>query len=126
MNCIEKKSRYRLPVDPRVGKMMIYGALFGCTDSALTIAAAMSARSPFMTPFDKRDLADAARKKFATEGSDHLTTLTAFNQWRDLRQNQNGQVNSFLRESFLSRLTLHQMEDLRKQFSDLLKDIGTL
>ena len=38
-----------LPVDPRVGKMMIYGALFGCTDPALTIAAAMSARSPFMS-----------------------------------------------------------------------------
>eukprot|EP00957_Ditylum_brightwellii_P053431 4049311-Ditylum_brightwellii.AAC.1 len=51
-----------LPVDPRVGKMMIYGALFGCIDPALTIAASMSARNPFMSPFDKRDEADAARK----------------------------------------------------------------
>ena len=45
-----------LPVDPRVGKMMIYGALFNCVDPALTIAAAMSARNPFMSPFDKREV----------------------------------------------------------------------
>mmetsp|Transcript_54900 Transcript_54900/g.164370 ORF Transcript_54900/g.164370 Transcript_54900/m.164370 type:complete len:713 (-) Transcript_54900:147-2285(-) len=113
-----------LPVDPRVGKMMIYGALFGCIDPALTIAASMSARSPFVSPFDKRDEADAAKKEFATESSDHLTTLNAFNQWK--RKKGDRSVHSFLRESFLSRLTLFQMEDLRKQFADLLKDIGFL
>jgi HrpA-like RNA helicase len=116
-----------LPVDPRVGKMMIYGALFGCTDPALTIAASMSARSPFMSPFDKRDQADEARQTFATEGSDPLTTLTAFEQWKEMRRTKGDKAtNLFLRESFLSRLTLFQMTDLRKQFADLLVDIGFL
>lgn len=116
-----------LPVDPRVGKMMIYGALFNCIDPALTIAASMSARNPFMSPFDKRDEADAARKEFSTEGSDHLTTLTAFNQWKEIRKQKGDKsAQSFLRESFLSRLTLFQMEDLRKQFASLLVDIGFL
>jgi len=116
-----------LPVDPRVGKMMIYGALFGCIDPALTIAASMSARNPFMSPFDKRDEADAARKEFATQGSDHLTTLEAFNQWKNIRRTQgNRAVQSFLRESFLSRMTLFQMEDLRRQYAKLLIDIGFL
>jgi HrpA-like RNA helicase len=116
-----------LPVDPRVGKMMIYGALFGCIDPALTIAASMSARNPFMSPFDKRDEADAARKEFATEGSDHLTTLSAFNEWKDVRRTQGDRASQhFLRESFLSRMTLFQMEDLRKQFAGLLVDIGFL
>jgi len=116
-----------LPVDPRVGKMMIYGALFGCIDPALTIAAAMSARNPFMSPFDKREEADAARKQFSTLGSDHLTTLTAFDMWRELRRKRGDRAaQGFLRESFLSRLTLFQMEDLRRQFTDLLIDIGFL
>jgi len=116
-----------LPVDPRVGKMMIYGALFGCIDPALTIAASMSARNPFMSPFDKRDEADAARKEFATAESDHLTTLEAFNQWKEIRRT-NGEraTQSFLRENFLSRMTLFQMEDLRRQFAENLKDIGFL
>ena len=116
-----------LPVDPRVGKMMMYGALFQCTDPALTIAASMSARSPFVSPFDKRDEADAARKEFAMEGSDHLTTLNAFNTWKEMRRTKGEKATQvFLRDSFLSRLTLIQMEDLRRQFSDLLKDIGFL
>jgi HrpA-like RNA helicase len=116
-----------LPVDPRVGKMMIYGSLFGCVDAALTVAASMSARSPFVSPFDKRDQADAARKEFAAEGSDHLTILNAFTQWKDLkRQKGEREVRSFLTDSFLSRLTLQQMEDLRKQFASLLTEIGFL
>ena len=116
-----------LPVDPRVGKMMIYGALFQCTDPALTIAASMSARSPFFSPFDKRDEADAARKEFATEGSDHLTTLNAFTKWKDMRRIKGDKATRmFLQESFLSRLTLFQMEDLRKQFASLLIDVGFL
>lgn len=115
-----------IPVDPRVGKMMIYGALFGCIDPALTIAASMSARNPFVSPFDKRDEADAARKTFAREGSDHLTTLEAFNQWKTMRSKGNRAVQLFLRENFLSRMTLFQMEDLRKQYAKLLIDIGFL
>ena len=116
-----------LPVDPRIGKMVIYGSLFGCTDPAITVAASMAARSPFVSPFDKREEADAARKKFATEGSDHLTVLNAFNQWKGLRKTKGDRaVRSFLADSFLSRLTLFQMEDSRKQFVDLLKDIGFL
>lgn len=119
-----------LPVDPRVGKMMIYGALFGCVDPLLTLASAMSARSPFVSPFDQREQADMARKKFAIEGSDHLTILNAFEQWSDLRRTTSAQgnrvVNSFLKENFLGRLTLLQMEDLRRQFHSLLTDIGFL
>jgi HrpA-like RNA helicase len=116
-----------LPVDPRVGKMMIYGALFGCTDPALTIAASMSARSPFMSPFDKRDQAEEARRAFATGGSDPLTTLAAFNQWKEFRRrNGDRATNEFLRDSFLSRLTLFQMEDLRNQFANFLVEIGFL
>ena len=117
-----------LPVDPRVGKMMIYGALFGCVDPVLTLAAAMSSRSPFMSPFDQRDQADEARKTFAVVGSDHLTILNAFNQWFELRQKKGGNrvVQSFLKDNFLGRLTLFQIEDLRKQFHSLLIDIGFL
>ena len=45
----------RMPLDVRVGKMVLYGALLGCIDPMLTIAAALSTRrSPFLTPFEQR------------------------------------------------------------------------
>lgn len=50
-----------LPVDVRVGKMLIYAAMLGCLQPVATIAAAMTSRSPFVSPLDKRDEADAAK-----------------------------------------------------------------
>jgi ATP-dependent RNA helicase DHX36 len=118
-----------LPVDPRVGKMIIYSSMFGCVDPLLTLAASMSARSPFISPFEQREQADEARRKFSAESSsDHLTILNAFDQWSELRRCKanNRTVQTFLKDNFLGRLTLFQMEDLRKQFRSLLVDIGFL
>ena len=49
-----------LPTDARLGKFILLGAIFGVVDEALTIAATLSHRTPFIAPFDKRDAADAA------------------------------------------------------------------
>jgi HrpA-like RNA helicase len=116
-----------LPVEPRVGKLIIYGALFGCVDPTLTIAALMSSKSPFISSFDNRESADEARKHFATEGSDHLTALSAFSQWKEMRASKGDRAASnFLKQNYLSRMTLWQIDSLRKQYAGLLKDIGFL
>ena len=116
-----------LPLEPRIGKLIIYGALFGCVDPALTIAAAMSSKSPFYTPFDSRNAAENARKEFDVDHSDHLTILNAFDQWKRLRASKGDRATgSFLNKNFLSRMTLIQMQDLRKQYASLLIDIGFL
>lgn len=67
-----------LPVDVKVGKLMLYGAIFGCVDSALTIAACLSHKSPFTSPFGKKDKVDAKKKEFSHGYSDQLTTLNAY------------------------------------------------
>lgn len=43
-----------LPVDVRIGKLMLFGAIFCCVDSALTMAACLSHKSPFVAPFGKK------------------------------------------------------------------------
>lgn len=57
---------------------MLFGAIFRCLDSALTIAACLSYKSPFSAPFNKRDEADAKKKDFAVANSDQLTALKAY------------------------------------------------
>jgi ATP-dependent RNA helicase DHX57 len=57
---------------------MLFGAIFKCLDSALTIAACLSYRSPFISPFDKRDEAKKKKLEFAARNSDHLTVLRAY------------------------------------------------
>eukprot|EP00608_Synchroma_pusillum_P011844 CAMPEP_0198442282 /NCGR_PEP_ID=MMETSP1452-20131203/66132_1 /TAXON_ID=1181717 /ORGANISM="Synchroma pusillum, Strain CCMP3072" /LENGTH=79 /DNA_ID=CAMNT_0044162911 /DNA_START=48 /DNA_END=284 /DNA_ORIENTATION=- len=71
-----------MPVDARLGKMLIMAALLRCVDPALTVAAYLSGRSPLSSPPDKRQVASAVHRKIAPEFlSDHLTVVKAFNQW---------------------------------------------
>lgn len=45
-----------LPVEPKLGKMLILGALFNCLDPVLTVVAGLSSRDPFLMPFDRKDV----------------------------------------------------------------------
>lgn len=45
-----------LPVDPKLGKMLIMGAIFCCFDPVLTIVAGLSVKDPFLLPQDKKDV----------------------------------------------------------------------
>lgn len=116
-----------LPVDPRIGKVIIYGALFSCIEPALTIAAALSSKSPFISSFDNREAADRARQTLSVDGSDHLTILNAFDMWRTMRTIKGERAASkFVRDNHLSWHTLNQLEEIRNQLFALLCDIGFL
>ena len=115
-----------LPVDVRVGKMLLYGAVLGCLSPVLTIAAVLGGRSPFVAPLEKREEADAAKRMFAEDQSDHLTTLNAFNAWTDARSLGKAAEMAFTRENFLSFRTLEGIADMRNQFAQLLQEAGFL
>ena len=70
-----------LQVDVRIGKLMLFGAIFRCLDAALTIAACLSYRSPFLSPFRDRDAANKARLSFSIGNSDQLTQWRAYKGW---------------------------------------------
>lgn len=68
-----------LPVDVRIGKLLLFGAIFSCVDAALTMAACLSFKNPFLAPFGKRDQANAKKMTYATGHSDQITVYTAYN-----------------------------------------------
>jgi len=55
----------KLPMDVHLGKFLLVAASFRCLDPALTIAATLNAKSPFVTPFGQESAADAAKRGFA-------------------------------------------------------------
>lgn len=115
-----------IPVDARVGKLLIFGSLFSCVDTALTVAATLAERSPFYAPFDKREEARAARAPFVWGKSDLLTYVKAYNAWRDIRERRGGYTaeKDFCSKNFLARKTLQSISDGRKQLADALADAG--
>ena len=54
----------QLPTDVHLGKFLLIATLFRCLDPALTIAATLSSKSPFLTPFGLADEADRAKRSF--------------------------------------------------------------
>jgi ATP-dependent RNA helicase DHX36 len=71
-----------LPVAPRVGKMLIMAAVMGCVSPALTVAAGLAYREPFVLPIDKKHEADANKRRLADGTfSDHLALLRAYEGW---------------------------------------------
>ncbi|KAJ1952324.1 helicase, partial [Dipsacomyces acuminosporus] len=70
-----------IPVDLRLAKMLVYGAVFGVLESTLALVSLMAAdKSLFMAPYEKRDQAREARMKFANGQSDWLADLKAYQE----------------------------------------------
>ncbi|XP_033733730.1 putative ATP-dependent RNA helicase DHX57 isoform X2 [Pecten maximus] len=115
-----------LPVDVRVGKLMLFGAIFRCLDPALTIAASLSFKSPFVTPFDKKDEATKKKVEFATGNSDHLTMVKAYQGWIDARKKSQYAEYNYCHDNFLSHRSLEMLASMKRQFVELLSDIGFL
>ncbi|RYP20421.1 hypothetical protein DL765_002797 [Monosporascus sp. GIB2] len=116
-----------IPADLRCGKLMVYGAIFGCLDEAITIAAILSTRSPFVSPPpDRRDAARKARMRFSAGDGDLLTDLRAFLQWNAMAADRvpQRQVRQFCDDSFLSYQTLTDIAATRVQYHSALAEIG--
>jgi ATP-dependent RNA helicase DHX57 len=118
-----------IPADLRCGKLLVYGAVFGCLDACLTIASILTARSPFVSPPARRDEAKTARLAFAPGGQgDLLCDLRAFELWTQKRAE--GTPSSALRQwcdtNFLSSQTLFDINTNRRQYMSSLQEIGFL
>nr|XP_034929190.1 DExH-box ATP-dependent RNA helicase DExH3-like isoform X3 [Populus alba] len=112
-----------LPVDPKLGKMLIMGAIFHCFDPVLTIVSGLSVRDPFLLPQDKKDLAGTAKSRFsAKDYSDHMALVRAYEGWKEAERE--GSAYEYCWRNFLSAQTLQAIHSLRKQFNFILKDTG--
>ncbi|EPS62887.1 hypothetical protein M569_11900, partial [Genlisea aurea] len=112
-----------LPLKPNIGKMLLMGSVFQCLDPALTIAATLANRDPFVLPINKREEANAAKRLFSGDScSDHIALLRAFEGWKLAKRQR--YEKSFCWEHFLSPATMQLIDDTRRQFLDLLETIG--
>lgn len=116
-----------IPADLRCGKLMVYGATFGCLEACLTIAAILTVRSPFTSPKDKRDESKAARAAFAPDQGDLLCDLRAYERWAEMNNSASFRdVRFWCDEHFLSTQTLKDISSNRIQYASSLTDAGFL
>jgi len=115
-----------LPIDVRIGKVLLFGAIFKCLDSALTIAACLSYRTPFASPFGKREEAMKKKMSFAVWNSDVLSALRAFTGWSQAAKKGGKAGFVYAKDNFLSVKTLETIVTMKHQFAEHLANIGFL
>src|SRR3954447_8469804 len=114
-----------LPVDPRLGRMVLEADRGGCADEVIVIAAALSIQDPRERPADEQQAADELHARFRDEGSDFLTYLRL---WRHLCEQQRelsaSQFRKRLRAEFLHHLRVREWQDLVGQLRRAAKEAG--
>lgn len=93
-------------------------------DSVLTIAACLSYKSPFVSPFNKRNEADKRKKSFAICNSDHLTILRAYKRWLEVTNKSKWAGRNYADENYLSFKTLETIVEIKHQYLELLVAAG--
>ncbi|XP_019434912.1 PREDICTED: DExH-box ATP-dependent RNA helicase DExH7, chloroplastic [Lupinus angustifolius] len=130
----------KLPVDVLIGKMMLYGAIFGCLSPILSVSAFLSYKSPFVYPKDERQNVERAKLTLLNDKldgpgdandidrqSDHLLMMTAYKRWeRILTEKGAKAAQQFCNSFFLSSSVMFMIREMRVQFGTLLADIGLI
>ncbi|XP_033486604.1 ATP-dependent DNA/RNA helicase DHX36 [Epinephelus lanceolatus] len=115
----------RLPVEPHIGKLILFGALLGCLDPILTIAASLSFKDPFFIPLGKEKMADMRRRTLSRNSkSDHLTIVNAFQGWEEAKQRGARYEREYCWDNFLSANTLQMLHNMKGQFAEHLMHAG--
>ena len=115
----------RLPLDPRLGRMILEAGRNGCVREVLIITAALSIIDPRERPTDARQAADEMHARFAEPGSDFLAFL---NLWDYLRERQSQLSTSafrrLCRREYLHFLRVREWQDVYGQLRQAAADLG--
>ncbi len=130
-NALSEVGRHlaRLPVDPRIGRMLLAARDAQCLREVLVIAAALSAQDPRERPMDRQQAADAQHRRFADEQSDFVSFVKLWDYWQDAqaqraaRGESHRQLAARIEREFLSIRKLREWADVHAQLVDTVAEL---
>ncbi len=115
----------RIPVDPRIGRMILAASQEGALQEVLTIASALALQDPRERPLAHQDAADEKHRRFHNPRSDFLAWLTlwSFYEKASVEHPSKNALRRFCHEQFLSFNRMQEWIDLRAQLSDVAREL---
>ena len=115
----------KLPLDPRVGRMILAAKRESCLNEILIIASVLSMQDPRERPMDKREAADNAHSKFAAEGSDFMSYLKIWDFYDNTLKTKksNKDLLNQCHANFLSFLRLKEWRELHGQIKQIIEEM---
>jgi ATP-dependent helicase HrpA len=115
----------RLPVDPRLGRMILQADTEGCVREVLVLAAALTIPDPRERPADREEAARQKHARFADENSDFMSYLNLWRYLRGQRKTLSGSAfRRMCRNDFLHYLRIREWQDLVGQLRSIARDLG--
>ena len=115
----------QIPVDPRLGRMILQADAEGCVREMLVLAAALSIPDPRERPTDREEAARQKHARFADEHSDFVSFLNLWRYLGEQRKERSGSsFRRMCREEFLHYLRIREWQDLVGQLRGICRDLG--
>ena len=115
----------QLPVDPRLGRMIVEAGKRGCVREVMILAAALTIQDPRERPTDKQQLASEKHARFRDEISDFTGFLNLWNYIQEKqRELSSTQFRKLCRNEFINYLRVREWQDLFTQLRQLAKPLG--
>ncbi len=116
----------QLPLDPRIGRMILAARDRQCVREMLIIASALSVQDPRDRPIDAQEAADNAHRKFSDSRSEFLSYLKIWNWFEEALENKksNRLLQENCRGQFLSYLRLREWRDVYTQLLTMVRERG--
>ncbi|WP_175973090.1 ATP-dependent RNA helicase HrpA [Corynebacterium sp. Marseille-Q2823] len=115
----------RIPVDPRMARMLVEANTSGCLHDVMVIVAAMTIQDVRERPIDKQAQADQAHARFKDKSSDFMAMLNLWDFVQEARDEMSG--NAFrkrMKADFLHYMRIREWFDLVRQLRDVAKQLG--
>jgi ATP-dependent helicase HrpA len=116
----------RIPLDPRLSRMLLEAADENCIDQIAVIAAVLSIQDPRERPLEKTDAADQMHARFDDPFSDFTTLLNIWNRYHHIQNTKKStnQLKRFCRQHFLSYKRMREWRDIHGQIRAILDEFG--
>jgi ATP-dependent helicase HrpA len=119
------KQLSQLPIDPRLGRMVIESKLHGTTREVLAIVAALSIQDPRERPLEKRTQADQSHARFTDPTSDFISYLNLWNYLKTKEKELSGnQFRRLCKSEYLNFLRVREWNDVYRQLERQAKPLG--
>ena len=117
------RSLARMPVDPRIGRMIFAADNENCLSEILIIAAALEIQDPRVRPPERRQAADTQHEKFRNEKSDFLSLLKLWDYFHQLKEDlSRSKLKLACQQNFLSYSLMRQWQDIHRQLRSMASD----
>ena len=120
------KQMSRLPIDPKISRMLLAAQKHDCVQEMLVIVSALSIQDPRERPLEAREAANKAHERFTDKQSDFLAYLNIWDSFQRERDKglSNKQLVQWCRQYFLSHLRMREWRELHHQLADIAVEMG--